>query len=79
MGKNDKNGRVRQFIYQSNGNLFTRNGFAYEIEDYWNGYNGCIDPAPFFTGEYAVDQKLKPMLESLVELLQELISKLQKK
>jgi len=42
-----------------------------------NGYKGAIDPKPFFTGKYASD--VKPKLEKLVELLHELISKLQKK
>lgn len=28
------------------------NGFYYEVQDYDNGYNGCVDPAQFFDGTF---------------------------
>jgi hypothetical protein len=51
-------------------------GFYYEIVDYENGLNGCIDPTPFWTGMYATDaprfisiyQTLVPGLTAFVHL-----------
>lgn len=36
----------KQYLRDSNGKL-KRAGYYYEIVDYDNGYNGCIDPLPF--------------------------------
>lgn len=41
-----------------------------------NGFNGCIDPEPFITEEYAVDVQLKSKMTKLVELLKLLYAKL---
>lgn len=40
--RNSKN----MYVRNSEGHL-KRNGFFYEVVDYNNGYNGCIDPMPF--------------------------------
>lgn len=42
------------YLYDGFG-LFVRDGYFYEIVDYNEGYNGCIDPEPFFK-----DTKLAP-------------------
>ncbi len=41
-----------------------------------NGFNGCIDPTPYFTGKYAQDVgKLISLYTKLVELLKKLLGK----
>ncbi len=42
-------------------------GNYYLIPNYTNGYNGCIDPAPFYNGQYASDVK-KLLITKLLEL-----------
>jgi len=70
MKKGDKNGRIRQFIYNSDGTLFRRDGLAYEVEDYWNGFNGCVEPTPFFNGYFASDRPVViGTLEKIIQLL----------
>lgn len=38
---------VGPYLSDANG-LIQRNGYYYQIPDYHNGYNGCIDPSQFF-------------------------------
>lgn len=33
--------------------ILTTNGYHYEVPNWNNGYNGCVDPAPFFATETA--------------------------
>lgn len=40
--------RRKKYLTTSNGNLYL-DGYYFEIEDYDNGYNGCISLAPFST------------------------------
>lgn len=42
-------------IYDGFGPYRDKDGFYYEILDYENGLNGCIDPTPYWTGMYAKD------------------------
>jgi murein DD-endopeptidase MepM/ murein hydrolase activator NlpD len=43
-----KTSQGKKYILTSRGKL-KREGFYYEIVDYDNGYNGCIDPSPFYS------------------------------
>lgn len=43
-----------QYVYDGNGILY-RNGCYYEIVNYGNGENGCVDPGPSFNGYQAKD------------------------
>lgn len=42
----------KQYLYDGSG-LFQKDGFYYEIVDYGNGYNGCVNPFPFLNGQLA--------------------------
>ena len=63
--------------------LQNEKGYFYEVVNYENGYSGAIDPAQFWTGEYAVQKEtvLKKLLVTLrygsrgdqVKILQEKI------
>jgi murein DD-endopeptidase MepM/ murein hydrolase activator NlpD len=44
-----------------------------------NGFNGCIDPIPYFNGKYALEGKLNTLQKLLISTLQALLSKLQGK
>lgn len=37
-----------------------------------NGFNGCIDPTPFFNGQYAVDLQIKTLLQRVLALMRRL-------
>lgn len=78
MSAPDQNGKARQYIYHSDGTPFMRNGFFYRITDYWNGYNGCIDPEPFFSGEYAQDQETMSLQYKIIAIINQLIALLKK-
>lgn len=39
----------KQYLQDANGYVKSKEGLYYEVVDYYAGYNGCIDPAPFFT------------------------------
>ena len=43
-----------------------------------NGYNGALNPAPYFTGIYAKDRLKLNLLTAMVELYKKIISELQK-
>ncbi|MEP2085080.1 MAG: hypothetical protein ABJP87_04335 [Bauldia litoralis] len=62
----------RQLIYDGNG-VLKRDGYYYEVVDYDNGYNGCIDPAPLYNGVLAEN---KPEILSAYAKLIVLIYKL---
>lgn len=49
----------KQHIVDENG-LLKRNGFYYDVVNYNNGFNGCVDPEPFFgeTTSYAFTRDL---------------------
>ena len=59
----------KQYLYDGNG-LLNRNGSYYEVVDYTNGYNGCVDPSTFFN-LYNANQytKVVSILMQLIELL----------
>lgn len=65
----------RQLLYDGFG-VFKKDGYYYEVIDYNNGYNGCIDPQPFMTPYLAVD---KPKVLTLYQLLVSILTKLFKK
>lgn len=44
-----------------------------------NGYRGAVDPEPYWTGEYAVDQKIMSIQNAIIGVLRQLISLLSKK
>ena len=44
----------KEYLKNQNGYV-KMNGYYYEIQDYDNGYNGCIDPAQFFDGTFGND------------------------
>jgi murein DD-endopeptidase MepM/ murein hydrolase activator NlpD len=72
----DQNGKIRQYVMNDDGSPYMRNGKYYRVYDYWNGYNGCIDPAPFFNKYYAVDRpKVLGVLESAIKWLTSLLTK----
>lgn len=50
----------KKFYLKTSHGFLRRNGFYYEIVDYDNGYNGCVDPHPF--------QKKRPEYTFLVNL-----------
>jgi len=60
----------KQYLYDGFG-LFKKDGYYYEIIDYDNGYNGCIDPEPFFNQYLAIKR------DEVVENLKKQISTLQ--
>jgi len=43
----------KNWIQDANG-MYQKDGFFYAIPNYDNGYNGCVDPTPFFNGFLAV-------------------------
>lgn len=45
-----KTNRNKQYIVDGTG-LLQKDGFYYEIVNYDNGFNGCIDPEPFFAAK----------------------------
>jgi murein DD-endopeptidase MepM/ murein hydrolase activator NlpD len=49
-----------------------------EVINVDNGYKGAVDPKPFFTGEYAQDQKIVTLQKQVVVLLTNLINLLKK-
>lgn len=46
-----------QYLRNSNG-YYRKDGFYYEIVDYNNGYNGCVDPAQFFEDRFVFTKNL---------------------
>lgn len=66
--------------------LLKKDGYFFEIPTYNNGYNGCVDPTPFYrdmTAEegYAYAQELKrklSILKSIVAAYQQLLRLLKK-
>ncbi|WP_035648715.1 hypothetical protein [Bradyrhizobium sp. ORS 285] len=48
---------------------------GYPIEAH-NGFNGCIDPRPYFNGRYAVDLQIIPLQQRVLALLRTLYSRL---
>lgn len=42
------------------------NGFRYFVVDYENGYNGCIDPMPFFALELTPSEKLTNLANGMM-------------
>lgn len=38
--------------------LLSLNGFNYQVPEWDNGYNGCVDPAQFFDGHYVFTRNL---------------------
>lgn len=66
----------RQLIYDGNG-VLKRKGFYYEVPNYNNGYNGCVDPTPFWNGYYAGDaKKRKGAVQNLIDLLKKKLASL---
>lgn len=73
----DNQGRDREFIRIKDGSRYVRNGFCYEVLGFYDGYRGCIDPAPFFNKFYAVDRedtvgkltKIQNILRKVVEII----------
>jgi hypothetical protein len=57
--------------YLSNGQgYFKKDGYFYEIVDIKNGYNGCVDPKPFYNGHLVQEAKIRlKILELTIELL----------
>ena len=63
----------KQYLYDGFG-LFKKDGYYYEVADYNNGYNGCVDPEPFFNGYLAIkrDEVIKN-LKTQVSTLQQVV------
>jgi murein DD-endopeptidase MepM/ murein hydrolase activator NlpD len=51
-----KKSSKKQYLKDLNGFL-KRNEFFYEVVDYDNGYNGCVDPAQFYSKELTLGSK----------------------
>lgn len=47
----------KHYIFDGNG-LLNYNGTILEIVDYDNGYNGCVDPMPFFDAQFIFTKNL---------------------
>ena len=68
---------TKQYIVDSNG-IYQKDGWYYEVVNYSNGYNGCIDPQPFFHNILAINAQkeiwlltqLKSLYQSMVDYLQ---------
>lgn len=60
----------KQYLYDGFGLLY-RGGFYYEVIDYDNGFNGCVDPEPFFNGFLAKDApQVRSLYKKAIILLQ---------
>lgn len=50
--------------------IYKKNGYYYEVVDYNNGYNGCIDPMPFFIQYKAKDyKKVQSIFAQIINIL----------
>ena len=66
-----------QLLSDGFGVLRDAEGYYFEVIDYGNGYNGCIDPGPLFNGILAVNApKLLTVYTALVPLLHKLYAAL---
>lgn len=68
--------RGKQYLYDGNG-IFKKDGYYFEVVNYENGTNGCVNPMPFFSGGLAVEYARRvanlkaqiPLLQKVLELL----------
>ena len=59
----------KTYLYDGHG-LLKKDGFYFEVIDYENGYNGCINPAQFFNTFQAKDaQKVLSIYQKIIDLL----------
>lgn len=63
--KVQKKEKGKQYLKNTKGKSVMKDDCYFEIPYYNNGFNGCIDPMPFFTGEYAYS---KPIVETIKEI-----------
>jgi murein DD-endopeptidase MepM/ murein hydrolase activator NlpD len=60
----------KQYLADGNG-VVKRDGFYFEVIDYGNGFNGCIDPGPLYNGFLATNAaKVRGLYKQLIVLLQ---------
>jgi len=70
--------RSQTYLYDQTGRLF-KDGFYFEVIDYNNGLNGCVDPAPFYASIMASEaQRVKANLKAQITLLSKIVELLQK-
>lgn len=76
-----KKARGKRYLTTSNG-VFKKDGFYYEILNYNNGYNGCVDPEPYIVNTLAAEATAPPVrLEigskgAIIRKLQETLKRL---
>lgn len=49
---------TKTFLIRDANGILERDGCYYQVVDYNNGYNGCIDPMPFFLGRAVFNRDL---------------------
>lgn len=61
--KEIKKGKI--YLTKGSGKYKDKNGNYYLVPNHNNGYNGCVNPAPFYNGKYARDIKVNLMTQLL--------------
>lgn len=68
----------REYLYDGYG-VFKKDGYYFEVIDYENGTNGCINPLPFFNGKLASEYAAKiAKMKLQITLLQKVVALLMK-
>lgn len=64
--KVEKKEKGKLYLTDVNGKTVRKDSCYFEIPEYFNGFNGCIDPAQFFNGKYAHET---PMIETVKNII----------
>jgi len=48
----------KSYLLRDANGVLERDGCYYQVHDYNNGYNGCVDPMPFFLGRFSFNRDM---------------------